>query len=128
MNGSLKLGTFFAGAIAVVLAFWLTLGLPFTSLRHQIWFAALAVSLALLGYTLELTKRNLIRLIGVTALLVLLISTLAASAESAFGRSNVYGHAHMRMPISSNSLPSSSYKIPDRRSSLTSRGSGSQAL
>ena len=94
MNGSLKLGSFLAGSAAIVLAIWVALGLPLQLLplgnRHQIWFAALAVSLGLLAFTLELTRRNLIRLVGVSVLLVILISILATSAESAFGRSNVF--------------------------------------
>ena len=94
MNGKLKLGGYFAGSAAAVLALWLALGLPLPVLplgnRYQLWFAGLAASLALLAFTLELTRRNLVRLVGVVVLLALLIGTLAASADSAFGRSNVF--------------------------------------
>ena len=94
MNGTLKLGSFFAGSTVAVTAFWIALGLPLKFLplgnRYQLWFASLTVSLALLAYTLELTRRNLVRLVGVVVVLILLISTLAASNESAFGRSNVF--------------------------------------
>ena len=94
MNGTLKLGGFFAGSAFAVLALWLALGLPMRLLpignRYQLWFASLVFSIALLTYTLELTRRNLVRLVGVAVLLAVLISTLAISSDTAFDRSNLF--------------------------------------
>jgi len=94
MNGTLKLAGFFAGSAVAVTALWLALDLPMRLLplgnRYQLWFASLVFSIALLAYTLELTRRNLVRLVGVVVLLAVLISTLALSSETAFDRSNLF--------------------------------------
>ncbi len=94
MNGTLKFGSFFAGSAVAIAALWLALDLPLRLLplgnRYQLWFGALAFSIALLAYTLELSRRNLVRLVGVVVLLAVLIGTLAASSETAFDRSNIF--------------------------------------
>lgn len=61
--------------------------------RYSIWFLVSVLSLAAIFGTLELTRKNLLRLAGVSIVLGILLTTLAVrSPEEAdpFGRSNIF--------------------------------------
>jgi ribose transport system permease protein len=84
----------FGLAFGLVSAFWryysVPLGLsPFPN-RFLVWFLATAISLAILLDSLELTRRNLLRLAGVTFLLAVLLITLSRNSQTAFDQSNVF--------------------------------------
>ncbi len=89
MNEKAKLGLAFVAAAAVVSGVWITAGLPYSPTPFLAWYAGGVVALTLLFATLELSKRNLQRLAGVTLLLSGLVAALGSSNPNAFGRSNL---------------------------------------
>jgi ribose transport system permease protein len=89
MNEKVKLGAAIGGGLAVAGGVWAAAGLPLSAASQYVWFVLSAISLGLLAYTFEVSKRNLQRLAGVTLLLAGLITALGWSSENAFGRSNV---------------------------------------
>ncbi|MEO2091768.1 MAG: ABC transporter permease [Gemmataceae bacterium] len=89
MNEKVKLGTAVGGGLAVAGGVWYAADLPLSAPSQFVWFVLAAVSLGLLAYTFEVSKRNLQRLAGVVLLLAGLITALGLSNENAFGRSNV---------------------------------------
>jgi ribose transport system permease protein len=89
MNEKVKLGAAVGGGLAVAGGVWYAAGLPLSAPTQFVWFVLVAVSLGLLAYTFEVSKRNLQRLAGVVLLLAGLITALGMSNENAFGRSNV---------------------------------------
>jgi ribose transport system permease protein len=89
MNEKVKLGAAVGGGLAVAGGVWYAAALPLATPSQFVWFVLAAVSLGLLAYTFEVSKRNLQRLAGVVLLLAGLITALGLSNENAFGRSNV---------------------------------------
>lgn len=89
MNEKLRFGLCLLAGFTVVSAVWIPAGIPFQPIQFSVWYAASAIAIGLLAYTFEFSRRNLIRLTGVTVLLSGLIVGLGFSNENAFGRSNV---------------------------------------
>src|SRR4051812_32978819 len=92
MTGAVRGGVAFAAALAVAAGLWFGYRVPFpTGLdRYAVWFAVSVASLAAIFGTLELTRRNILRLAGVSVLLGVLLTTLAWNAGNAFDKSNVF--------------------------------------
>jgi ribose transport system permease protein len=94
MNEKLKLGASLLLAVVTVAGAWAWLKLPSPlagfATRHQFWFGLLAFALTALIATFELSRRNAVRLAGVTLLLAALVGTLGTSGGNPFDLSNVY--------------------------------------
>ena len=92
MTGTVRGVAAFGLALALVLGLWAGYGVPWPKGpdRYAAWFAVSLASLTALFATLELSRRSALRLAGVTVLLGILLTTLAANSETAFDRSNVF--------------------------------------
>lgn len=89
MNEKVKLGAAVGGGLAVAGGVWYAAGLPLAAPSQFVWFVLAAVSLGLLAYTFEVSKRNLQRLAGVTLLLSGLICALGYSGYQKIDRDMV---------------------------------------
>lgn len=99
MSGALKLGILIAASALAVALLWLSLGLPWPissfGNRYQLWSGSLVVSIALLAFTFELSRRNFLRLIGVLVLLSAVAGRLAIiqfleGEKTPFDQSNIF--------------------------------------
>lgn len=100
MNEKVKLGAALGGGAVIAAGAWFAtrgypeprdhLPDPWAEPQTAVWFVLAAVSVGVLAYTFELTRRNLQRIAGVVLLLGGLLYLLGASSDTAFGRSNVF--------------------------------------
>lgn len=92
MTGGVRGGVAVAAAVAVVGGLWVgyRVPLPVGLNRHTVWFAVSVASLTAVFATLELSRRNILRLAGVSVLLGILLTTLATNSATAFDRSNLF--------------------------------------
>lgn len=95
MNGTVRIGIAFVVSSALVAGLWSGYEVPWPKGpdRYLAWMTVSILSLTALFGTLELTRRNALRLAGVLTLLGVLLTTLATNAGpdvDPFARSNVF--------------------------------------